>query len=149
MVRGLELATRLRGLAPAVDQALSWVGQLPFPLPRYEGPLRFIHHDLSPEHLVVDAGTGGLVGILDWTDAALGDAAREFVTLVTSRGWQFAEEVLRNYRVPLGRAFREWLRFMVRLLSVIWLAEAYAQDADVAKHITWVIHAFSGENASY
>jgi aminoglycoside phosphotransferase (APT) family kinase protein len=69
--------------------------------PRYEGPLRFIHHDLSPERLVVDSKTGRLAGILDWTDSILGDSARDFVFLVTWRGWDFTEEVLHSYRLPL------------------------------------------------
>jgi aminoglycoside phosphotransferase (APT) family kinase protein len=146
--RGLELASELRGLDISIDPAVSWAKQVAVPPPGYEGPLRFIHHDLSPEHLIVDPKTGRLAGILDWTDAALGDAARDFVTLVTWRGWDFTEEVLWAYRLPRDSGFRKRLRFMARLLSVIWLAEAHERGANVAKHIKWVRNAFATGTSS-
>jgi aminoglycoside phosphotransferase (APT) family kinase protein len=139
--RGLDLASGLRGLEPAIDSTLTWMLQLSLPPPIHNGPLRLIHHDLSPKHVLVDAQTGELTGILDWTDAALGDAARDFVFLVTWRGWEFAEEVMCNYRLPLDKEFRERLSFMARFLSVIWLGEAQAQGTDVARHIEWVRNA--------
>ncbi|MEV4630657.1 macrolide 2'-phosphotransferase [Micromonospora sp. NPDC049523] len=37
-----------------------------------------IHGDLHPGHTLVD-GAGALVGILDWTDAEIGDPGQEFV----------------------------------------------------------------------
>lgn len=142
-VRGLELASQLRGLDPVVDDAVSWMRQLSLPLPRYDGPLHFIHHDIGPEHLIVDSTTGRLVGILDWTDAILGDAARDFVGLVPALGWKFTEAVLRSYPLPVDPQFGERLQFLARLLSVMWLTEAREQDADVAKHIQWVRNAFA------
>ncbi|MDQ3950824.1 MAG: phosphotransferase [Gemmatimonadota bacterium] len=145
--RGFEVASELRGLDPAVDQALSWVNQVSLPLERFEGPLRFIHQDLSPDHLIVDSTTGQLTGILDWTDAILGDSARDFVFLVTWQGWGFAEEVLRSYPHSIDQGFRERLRFMARLLSVMWLAMAHEQHSDVTKHIEWVRNAFAPGSA--
>ena len=99
--------------------------------------------DLSPEHVIVDAATGHVAGILDWTDTILGDPARDFVFLVTWRGWEFAEDVLRRYPHAVDRDFRERLRFMARLLSVMWLAMAHAQHGNVAMHIEWVRNAFA------
>ena len=146
--RGLELASRLRGLEPAIDSALNWVADVSLPLPRYEGPLRVIHHDLCPEHLIVEPKTGQLAGIIDWTDTILGDSVRDFVGLVAWRGWGFTEEVLCSYRLPLDGGFRERLRFMARLLSTIWLAEAQSRGTDVAKGIEWVRNAFAAGSAS-
>ncbi|MFN2566393.1 MAG: phosphotransferase family protein [Gemmatimonadaceae bacterium] len=146
--RALELAPELHGLDPAVDQTLSWVNQMSPPFARFDGPLRFIHHDLSPEHLIVDSRTGKLVGILDWTDAILGDSARDFVFLVTWKGWWFAEEVLRSYPHPVDQGFRKRLRFMAQLLSVVWLATAQEQHSDVAKHVQWVHNAFAPGSGS-
>ena len=143
--RGLQHASGLRGLEPEIEPALNWIEQVALPPTQYEGPLRFIHHDLSPEHLIVNLKTGQLVGILDWTDAILGDAARDFAALVTFHGWRFAEEVLRNYHAPIDSEFRERMGYMARLLSVIWLSEAHLQGSDVAKHIEWVLNAFSSE----
>ncbi len=139
---GLDRARGLRGLDPVIEPALSWIDKRSLPLPRYEGPLRFIHHDLSPEHSSPTRRRERLAGILDWTDAALGDPARDFVTLVTSRGWGFAAEVVRSYSLPTGSGFSERLQFLARLLSVIWLGEAHHTGAGVPKHMAWVRNAF-------
>jgi aminoglycoside phosphotransferase (APT) family kinase protein len=141
--RGLEYASGLRGIDPTIDPALDWAGRVSLPSPHYEGQLRFIHHDLSPEHLIVDPDTGELAGILDWTDAILGDPARDLAALVACRGWSFAEAVLRDYDAPVGAGFRERVSFMARLLTVIWLANAHVQGSDVAKHVEWVCNAFA------
>lgn len=143
LARKREGATRLRGLDPAIEPVLDWFESVAFPLPRYEGPLRFVHDDVSPEHLVVDPTTGQLTGIIDWTDAALGDPVSDFIALVTSLGWPFAAEVVGHYRMPLDGGFHERLRFAARLRSVFWLAEAYERERHVAKHIRWVVNAFA------
>jgi aminoglycoside phosphotransferase (APT) family kinase protein len=146
--RGFEAASELRGLDPAVDRALGGVRRVSPPLARFEGPLRLIHQDLEPDHLIVDPATGRLAGILDWTDAAVGDPARDFVFLVTWRGWRFAEEVLRSYPHAVDHGFRERLRVMARLLSIMWLALAHEQRSGVAKHVEWVRNAFAIGSAS-
>jgi macrolide phosphotransferase len=140
----LRAAAGLRGLDTGVDEALQWAGSS-VPDPGFEGPTRLIHDDLSPEHLLVDPTTGRLTGILDWTDVALGDPARDFVTLVTSGGWDFAERALVSYPGEVDDGFRRRLSYMARLLSVLWLAEAHERNGDVAKHLVWVRNAFSGE----
>ncbi|HEX5437792.1 MAG TPA: phosphotransferase [Gemmatimonadaceae bacterium] len=140
--RGRRTAFTLRGLDPGVDRALGWLSEVSWPFPRFDGRLRLIHQDLSPEHVLADPATGHLVGILDWTDAILGDPARDFVFLVTWRGWELAEEVLRSYPHALDPGFRERLRFMARLLSLMWLAMAHERRADLSKFIAGVHHAF-------
>ena len=146
--RGLRLASELRGTDSVVDDALAWAAHLDLTVARYAGPPRLIHQDLSPDHLIVDPRTGRLTGIIDWTDAMLGDPARDFVGLVTSRGWRFAENVLRNYPHRLDLTFRARLGFMARLLSLIWLAEAREQGTDVPKLTEWVHNAFVASDRS-
>ncbi|UCG88126.1 MAG: phosphotransferase [Gemmatimonadota bacterium] len=146
--RGLDRASQLRGYEPAIDPALDWVADLSLPLHEYDGPVRVIHHDLGPEHLIVEAKTGQLTGIVDWTDTILGDAARDFVGLVTWRGWGFTEEVLRSYRLPLDEGFRDRLRFMARLISTIWLTEAHSHGIDIARYVKGVRNAFAAGSAS-
>lgn len=85
---------------PVVDRVIARLGRPSLRIPRLAGSPLLMHHDMSPEHLIVDAATGDLAGILDWTDAILGDPARDFVALVAWRGWSFAEEVLRRYSLP-------------------------------------------------
>jgi aminoglycoside phosphotransferase (APT) family kinase protein len=145
--RRIAAAAALRGMDSVVDHALDWLHHnarrppLPFP-----GPLRLIHEDLSPEHLLVDPETGDLTGIIDWSDASMGDPARDFTPLVGWYGWSFVDDVLRNYPHQTDQGFPERLQFMARLLSLMWLAEVceWTPDAadDVAKHVRWVHNVF-------
>jgi aminoglycoside phosphotransferase (APT) family kinase protein len=143
--QGLDGLRSIRAMEPIVDQAANWLERIPLPTARFSGPLRFIHQDLSPEHLVVDPETGRLNGILDWTDTQLGDAARDFVLLVAWRGWAFAEEVLRSYPHPLDSGFRDRLRFMSRILTPVWLGLAVQRGTEVEKLTRWVHNAFAPE----
>lgn len=148
----LTAASALRGIDAVVDRAADWVRDNARLSPTaFPGPLRLIHDDLAPEHLLVDPETGDLVGILDWSDATLGDPARDFAPLVAWHGWSFAGDVLRHYPHRIDQGFRERLRFMARVLSVLWLAEARewtpgAVD-DIARHVRWVHNAFADDSA--
>lgn len=141
--RNLDGATQLRDVDPTVREAVDWVSALAEPLQPSEAPTTLIHQDLSPEHLVVDPSTGRLVGILDWTAALLGDPARDFVAPATFGGWRFVEMILEHYRGTVDAGFRQRLRYVTRLLSVMWLGEARLTGGDVDKHIGWVERAFA------
>ena len=144
---GIAVAVELRGMDAVVDQALAWLSTTPL-TPPSAGPLQLIHGGLSPEHVLVDPTTGFVGGVIDWTDTMLSDAARDFVFLVTWRGWRFAEDVLRVYPRAVDKEFRARLRYMAQLLSVIWLGFAHEQGADLAKHIQAVHNAFAPDDAS-
>jgi aminoglycoside phosphotransferase (APT) family kinase protein len=146
--RGLALSSRLEGLDPVVDQALTWLSQTPPPIEPADCPRHLIHHDLSPEHVLADATTGTVSGVLDWTDAMLGDAARDFVFLVTWRRWSFVEQVLSDYPRSVDREFRTRIRFMARLLSLVWLGFAYEAGVDLTNHVHLVRNAFAPAGAS-
>lgn len=139
---GLAVLEARRGVDPIVDRAVDWTRQS-LAVREPHAPLRFIHHDLSPEHLLVDPQSGRLTGILDWTDAIIGDAARDFVFLVAWRGWEFAEEALRGYPHPVDPGFRDRLRFKARLLTPVWLALAIERGTEVEKLTGWVHNAYS------
>jgi hypothetical protein len=91
----------------------------------------------------VDPETGRLSGIIDWTDAILGDAARDFVFLVAWQGPAFAEEVLLSYPHTVDQGFCERLDFMARVLSVMWLALAHERHTEVEKLTGWVHNVFA------
>jgi aminoglycoside phosphotransferase (APT) family kinase protein len=141
----LTILSQIRDIDPTVARAVTWAGQTRIPDAFFKGPLRFIHQDLSPDHLLADPDTGRLTGIIDWTDAMLGDAARDFVFLVAWRGWSFAEEVLRHYPHQVDEGFRDRLRFMARLLTPIWLALAVQRGTEVEKLTQWVHNAYAPE----
>lgn len=145
---GRSAALRLYGFDPIVDLALEWLRDVSFPIAPYPGPPRVIHQDLAPEHLIADSKSGDLAGILDWTDAALGDPARDFVFLITWRGWGFAEEVLSAYPGVVDPSFRDRLGQLSRFLSLMWLGIAHEQGSDLKRHVEGVRHAFSRESSA-
>ncbi len=106
---------------------------------------RFIHNDLCPDHLIVNPATGGIVGVLDWTDAAWGDPVLDFVIVPCWLGWAATERALEHYEHHVDDDFYHRLRDSSRLLSLIWLHEAHLRQADLLKHRTWVRRAFGEE----
>lgn len=54
-----------------------------------------VHGDLGPEHILVDSG--GAVGIIDWTDARVGDAALDLSWLLYGAPAEVADQVRRSY----------------------------------------------------
>jgi hypothetical protein len=91
--------------------------------------------------LNVSAQMRGLDSVVDEALKWISELSPPFDRFVTWRGWPFAEEILRAYPHSLDRGFRDRLRFVSRLLSVMWLAEAYERHGDVTKHIAWVRNA--------
>jgi aminoglycoside phosphotransferase (APT) family kinase protein len=141
---GMKVSLQLRGLDPVVREAVDWLHADPL-----TGPVlaehQLVHTALDPEHLLFDPATGSLIGVLDWTDASLGDAARDFVNLLAWRGWRFAEDVLALYPRRVDSEFRARLRWMAQWLSVIWLAYAPEQGRDMKKGIAAVHNAFAAD----
>lgn len=104
--------------------------------------------DRALDGLLADPATGDLTGIVDWSDAILGDPARDFVPLVVWRGWAFAEEVLRSYPGPVDSEFRERLLYSARVLALLWPGEMPGQAADLIRRTLWVRNAFGHEGSS-
>jgi aminoglycoside phosphotransferase (APT) family kinase protein len=139
---GMAVSVQLRGLDPVVDGAIDWLHTASM-TPPVLAERQLVQTSLDPDHLLVDPATGSLLGVIDWTDACLGDAGRDFVNLVTWRGWGFAEEVLAHYPRRLDSEFRSRLRWMSQWLSVIWLAHVHEQGLDEGKAIAGVRNAFA------
>ena len=139
----VRILRTLRGLDPVLDRALDWFGTEPWKTYHYDGPLHPIHGGLDESHILVDPSTGFIEGVIDWSDSHLGDAARDFVFLVTWKGWPFVDEVLDLYPRAIDGEFRARLRYMAQWLSPIWLAYAHAENREVAKHIRYVHNAFA------
>jgi aminoglycoside phosphotransferase (APT) family kinase protein len=117
------------------------------PVPRREAPRRFIHNDVCPNHLIVNPRTGRLNGIIDFTDAMIGDPLLDFVGLVGLGGRRFIDRALIHYKLPLGQRFDAALEWLARTLTLRWLAEAATHDpTEIPKHVRWVELAFGFEN---
>jgi aminoglycoside phosphotransferase (APT) family kinase protein len=111
--------------------------------PPQDGPCRFIHNDICPDHLLVDPATGRLSGLIDFADAMVGEIVLDFVGLIGIAGYEFIGRVAASYELPLGESFDAKLSWLARTLTLTWLAEAARDDPDsVAKHLSWVARAF-------
>jgi aminoglycoside phosphotransferase (APT) family kinase protein len=112
--------------------------------PPQDGPRRFIHNDICPDHLIVDPDTGRLTGLIDFTDAMAGDPVLDFTGLIGLGGYAFIDQVAARYQLPLGSGFDARLRWLARVLTLIWLADSAASDlASITKHLSWVAQAFT------
>lgn len=88
--------TDLRDTARAAAERLAADGEFngaPLPGPTPPGAERvLVHGDLKGEHLMVDA-EGRVLGVLDWTDAMIGDPAEDVAGLAISIGAPAAARV--------------------------------------------------------
>jgi aminoglycoside phosphotransferase (APT) family kinase protein len=112
--------------------------------PDQDGRRRFIHNDICPDHLIVDPGTGRLTGLIDFTDAMVGEPVLDFAGLIGIGGYPFIDRVLARYDLPLGGGFAAKLEWLCRVLTLTWLADAADDPADdIPKHLSWVDQAFA------
>ena len=114
--------------------------------PPQDGPRRFIHNDICPDHLLVDPATGRLSGLIDFTDAMVGEVVLDFVGLIGIAGYEFIDLVAASYELPLGDSFQAKLGWLARTLTLGWLADAAGHDpAAIPKHLSWLACAFGDE----
>lgn len=108
---------------------------------------RFIHNDICPDHVLVDPATGGLTGLIDWSDAVVGDPVTDFVGLIGVGNRSFVAAVLADYRLAVDTGFLARLDWCTKTLTLTWLAEAARADPDqVGKHLSWVRRAFGADS---
>lgn len=84
---------------PAGERLLAEVDALPTDV----SPC-LVHGDLGPSHLLCDAG--GLRGVIDWSDACLGDAAIDLVWLLHATPEPFSTALRHALRVDEAEAER-------------------------------------------
>jgi aminoglycoside phosphotransferase (APT) family kinase protein len=70
------------------------------------GPV-LIHADLGPEHVL--CRDGRVVGVIDWSDARVGDAALDLAWCLNGTPPEVADAVARTYRVDAGLRERSLL----------------------------------------
>jgi aminoglycoside phosphotransferase (APT) family kinase protein len=83
----------------------------PPPEPRGTG---FCHNDLGAEHVLVDVETNTVTGIIDWTDAAIADPARDLALIYRDLGPEVFELTLAHYEGYFDDADRERAVFYAR-----------------------------------
>jgi aminoglycoside phosphotransferase (APT) family kinase protein len=88
------------------------------------------HDDLHLEHVLLDAGMQRVTGIIDWTDASIGDPAAEFVALWLSCGEAFVRDMLDAYHGPSDPDMLARIRIRARWSTLDWLARSLERDRD-------------------
>lgn len=89
----------------------SFLGRTP---PAAAHVLVFCHNDLGAEHILVDAAANTVTGVIDWTDAAITDPARDLALVYRDLGPQVCKLALAHYEGPFDDADRERAIFYAR-----------------------------------
>jgi aminoglycoside phosphotransferase (APT) family kinase protein len=87
--------------------------------------LVFSHNDLGIEHVLVEPDTGSVTGVIDWSDAAVTDAATDFGRLARDLGPASLEGAIAAYGAAGGvddAGLRERASFYARCLLLEDLA---------------------------
>lgn len=106
------------------------------------GPPRMLHADLAAEHILMDPATGRLTGLIDWSDASLGDPANDFVGVAAAWGREGLERALEGYG-PADPGLRGRVAFMTRASSLHWLHDALLRGEDGARQRRWIRNALA------
>lgn len=85
-----------------------------------------LHRDIAPGHVLFDAGSGRLTGIIDFGDLAIGDPARDFIYLYEDFGSALLAAVLRHYRREAAATLLPRIRIWYLLELVAWTVERVA-----------------------
>ncbi|NRQ40037.1 phosphotransferase [Nonomuraea sp. NN258] len=124
------------------DQRPLVEGFLRAPAPPEPKTLRLCHNDLGSEHLLADAETSVITGVIDWTDAAVTDPAGDFGLIYRDLGPEVFELVLSHYDHDFDEMDRERAIFYARCALIEDLAYGlstgprhYATTA--LSHLTW------------
>jgi aminoglycoside phosphotransferase (APT) family kinase protein len=78
----------------------------------------FCHNDLGAEHLLVDETSGQLLGVLDWSDAALTDPCRDLGRLTRDLGSRAVERIIAGAGLEPASADRNRIGFHARLATL-------------------------------
>ncbi len=111
-----ELYAGLASVVPPVHRrAVEEFLDTPPPADGSPAPV-FSHNDLGIEHVLVDAAASAVTGVIDWSDAAIGDPAYDFGLLYRDLGPDALHAGLRGYRADAvaTQALRDRAAFYAR-----------------------------------
>ena len=69
---------------------------------------------LGAEHVLVDPATGNITGIIDWSDAAITDPARDLALIYRDLGPSAFDMAIASYTHPFDAADRDRAVFLAR-----------------------------------
>jgi len=84
----------------------------------FKGAMTLVHSDLWPEHILCDALSGEVSGIIDWSDALIGDPAIDFACLYAWYGEDWLKNVLMHYTKKLDTEIISRSRYLATCLAI-------------------------------
>ena len=102
-------------------------GALSLPRP---GPSAFalVHNDFAAEHVLVDGTGADVTGVIDWSDAAIGDRAIDFGGILHWGGDTFLRNVLAHYGGAVDDGLLARARFFAAARGVLDVSFGLARD---------------------
>jgi aminoglycoside phosphotransferase (APT) family kinase protein len=94
----------------------------------FQGSLSLVHNDLWAEHILVNTCSGEVSGIIDWSDAVIGDPAIDFACLYAWYGKSWSENVLAHYTGKLDAEVISRSRYLAMCLAIHNITLGRAQD---------------------
>src|SRR3712207_1301678 len=113
--------------APARQRIEGFLGRTP---PAEPQTLAFCHNDLGAEHVLVDVEANAVTGIIDWTDAAITDPARDLALVYRDLGPEVCRMALAHYEGPFDGSDRERAIFYARCKLIEDLAHGLGTPGD-------------------
>ena len=109
------------------------------PVPPEDAALTFCHNDLGSEHVLASEDRSALTGIIDWSDAAIADPARDVGRLLRDFGFEVAEAVLRRTGGDESTLVRATFHARCALLEDL----AYGIDRSRPRYVTHALGRFA------
>jgi aminoglycoside 2''-phosphotransferase len=87
-----------------------------------------LHGDFGPDHVMHDAETGRVTGVIDFGDLAIGDPARDFIYVHEDFGDDVLARILPLYPLDSAGAILPRIRFHYLLAAVDWALRMREQE---------------------
>jgi aminoglycoside phosphotransferase (APT) family kinase protein len=94
-----------------LDRWRAFLEAAPIAAPPPPSAFALVHNDLAAEHVLVDESAQRVTGVIDWSDAAIGDRAIDFAGIFHWGGAPFMNGVLANYDRPIDEHLEARARF--------------------------------------
>jgi aminoglycoside phosphotransferase (APT) family kinase protein len=87
-----------------------------------------LHRDIAPGHVLFNARSGRLTGVIDFGDLAVGDPARDFVYIYEDFGETLLADVLRSYAPRGDTTIIARIHVWYLLETLAWTVEQIGQE---------------------
>lgn len=108
-------------------------------------PTVVTHSDFGTGNVLIDEAGSRLTGVIDFGDISFGDPAADFATLYRRFGKLFAEDMAKNYRLPLGDDF--WTRVDYQSKRKLFFVLFFALNHGFNEHVPSIVRAIESQFA--